>query len=525
MALDTSVKVPLPEHGIAYKKVSGKVYVYFVTATYRNAKGQPTCDRSCIGRLDEESGKLIPNKNYYEIYLKGSRPMAGGVFDYGMFHVFENIVKELGIVTILRRYFPNSYKQILTAAQYMLSEGNVMSYIEDFCETHETFEHGIMTDTQCSKLFSSIKQEEILLFFREWMKQRKKDEYIAYDVTSISSYGKNIDELEWGYNRDKEKLPQINMGLYYGETSGLPLYYRVYPGSISDKAHLKYMVADNELTDSKKLKYVMDRGFYSSDNLNYLVSKGHRFVIALPSSLKYCRELINKHRNELINVSEYKLGKGLPYGKAYEVTELGFRMIVHLYYDPEKALKESEALYELVERMENDLNNMEEPPDRKLRYDKFFFINRSKDGKLAFVKNHKAIDEALAACGFFLIAETDFTKDSKEILNIYRTRDVVEKSFDDLKNDIDFKRLHAHSSETVSGKIFVSFISLIVRSYMLKHLADLNLTQKKVVIELDKIKVLKLTANAKPRLINPVSRFARDILNSLGVPCDNLCIG
>ena len=33
MALDKSVQVALPEHGIAYKKVSGKTYVYYVTAT------------------------------------------------------------------------------------------------------------------------------------------------------------------------------------------------------------------------------------------------------------------------------------------------------------------------------------------------------------------------------------------------------------------------------------------------------------------------------------------------------------
>ena len=69
------------------------------------------------------------------------------------------------------------------------------------------------------------------VFFNDWMKRRKNTEYLAYDVTSISSYGKNMENLEWGYNRDKEKLPQINMGMYFGEESGLPLYYRVYPGS------------------------------------------------------------------------------------------------------------------------------------------------------------------------------------------------------------------------------------------------------------------------------------------------------
>lgn len=67
MALDNSVQVALPEHGIAYKKVAGKVYVYYVTASYRNSKGNPTCDRISIGRLDEETGKLIPNRNYYEV--------------------------------------------------------------------------------------------------------------------------------------------------------------------------------------------------------------------------------------------------------------------------------------------------------------------------------------------------------------------------------------------------------------------------------------------------------------------------
>ena len=31
----------MPEHGIAYKKISGKTYVYYVTATYRNFKKYP----------------------------------------------------------------------------------------------------------------------------------------------------------------------------------------------------------------------------------------------------------------------------------------------------------------------------------------------------------------------------------------------------------------------------------------------------------------------------------------------------
>ena len=147
------------------------------------------------------------------------------------------------------------------------------------------------------------------------MGKRKKGEYIAYDVTSVSTYSGGISEAEWGYNRDKEKLPQINLGMYFGEESGLPLYYRMYPGSISDKAHLKYMVEDNDLFGAKKLRYVMDRGFYSKENLCRLTEKGYRFIIALPGSLNYVKDLIRKHREEIVNRSECRLGKGLPYGR------------------------------------------------------------------------------------------------------------------------------------------------------------------------------------------------------------------
>ncbi len=47
-----------------------------------------------------------------------------------------------------------------------------------------------------------------------------------------------------------------------------------------------------------------------------------------------------------------------------------------------------------------------------------------------------------------MIAETDFTKTTAEVLELYRRRDVIEKGFDDLKNGVDMKRLHCHNNET-----------------------------------------------------------------------------
>ena len=528
MALDGSIQVEIPEHGIAYKKVSGKTYVYYVTASYRNEKGKPTCDRVSIGRLDTETGKLIPNRNYYEIYLGKPKPVYNGIRDFGVGDVFKKISGKLGITKLIKCYFPENADEILSTAQYILSEGNIMLYMDEYSQTHTTALQDGISNEKCSKLFSALRQEDMQLFFREWMKNKKQKEYLAYDVTSISSYSKQIRELEWGYNRDKERLPQINIGMYYGEESELPLYYRVYPGSISDKAHLKYMVADDAFIGGKDRRFIMDRGFYSKDNLQYLVKGGYRFIIALPTSLKYCRELIEKHGQEIVNRSEYLLGMGLPYGKAFETTELDFRMKVHLFYDPEKALHEAAELYALLDAQENELRSMEEPPDKKLHYDKYFYINRSKDGKLGFIRNHNAIDAELRQCGFYLIGETDFKKTTAEILQIYRRRDAIEKSFDNLKNGLDMKRLRSHTSESAQGKLFVSFIALIIQAYMLKHLKTYlqkeRIPLRKVLLELDKMKTILYPGQHRPRLLNPPTKFQRSIYAMLELPIPE-CIG
>ena len=66
------------------------------------------------------------------------------------------------------------------------------------------------------------------------MDQVPRNQYVALDITSISSYSELIESCEWGYNRDHEDLPQINLCMLFGEDVRLPLYQASYSGSISD---------------------------------------------------------------------------------------------------------------------------------------------------------------------------------------------------------------------------------------------------------------------------------------------------
>ena len=69
--------------------------------------------RVSIGKYDSETGMLIPNRSYYEVYLKTSQPITKAIFDYGVYCAFSGIVKKLGIDSELKRYFPENYKEIL----------------------------------------------------------------------------------------------------------------------------------------------------------------------------------------------------------------------------------------------------------------------------------------------------------------------------------------------------------------------------------------------------------------------------
>ena len=53
-----------------------------------------------------------------------------------------------------------------------------------------------------------------------------------------------------------------------------------------------------------------------------------------------------------------------------------------------------------------------------------------------------------------------------EALQNYRNKDVVEKSFDNLKNSLDLKRLRVHLEENMKGRLFIQFIALIFISYI-----------------------------------------------------------
>ena len=63
-------------------------------------------------------------------------------------------------------------------------------------------------------------------------------------------------------------------------------------------------------------------------------------------------------------------------------------------------------------------------------------------------------------------------------MRIYRLRDLIEKTFGNLKERLDMRRMSVSSEENFEGKLFIQFVALELMSYIKKEMEANNLFRK-----------------------------------------------
>ena len=118
---------------------------------------------------------------------------------------------------------------------------------------------------------------------------------------------------------------------------------------------------------------------------------------------------------------------------------------------------------------------------------------------------------------FILLFQGSFAWD--ECLALYRCKDIVEKGFAVLKNDIDALPLNVRKDATVAGYLFVCFLALILRMRLLRLVKEAGLNKKYsiegLLTELEKLRLMVLPDGT--RIPTEVTK-RQDILTAL-----NLC--
>jgi len=309
---------------IVEQKIKGRIYLYNVESYWDKAKKQPRQRRTYIGPKRNEN-KDKTKQIHSRLVSKG----------YGNVFLLRFLSDKLGLTEILKSLFPDSYQEILALAFYEIIEASALYLFPYWLDEHNLPRVKKMYSPDISKLCDILgrSQAQRVEFVQKWIEHLKPINGIFYDITSISSYSTNVDFIQWGYNRDKENLPQLNMGVTFCHNRSLPIYYNLYPGSIVDVTTLKNCVEYLKVFNLKDILFVLDKGFFSKANVLEMNNSKCKvsFVQPLPFSLKKVKTLIKKNKRLLADLSSaFKFNEEIlhQYSNLWQVEE-SFRITKH----------------------------------------------------------------------------------------------------------------------------------------------------------------------------------------------------
>jgi len=68
---------------------------------------------------------------------------------------------------------------------------------------------------------------------------------------------------------------------YFDLNNSVPLFYEEYPGSINDVSQLQIMLEKAKGYGYKCVGFILDRGYFSKENIRYMDKCGYQFIIMM----------------------------------------------------------------------------------------------------------------------------------------------------------------------------------------------------------------------------------------------------
>lgn len=547
MYFDSAVKIPLEKGKIITRKKGNATYILYQHGqVYKPDKRYVIPQRTIIGKVNPYApDTMFPNERFQEFFptvdIPEELPEAyrSCALRIGSHAVIRKVLEEYKIPSMLLNYFQKDSGLILDLASYMIvDEENAGQYYPDYAFNHPLFSENmhIYSDSKVCRLFRSMTKDQINGFLNEWNKNRdhKQRIYVSYDSTNKNCQAGDIDLIEYGKAKDDQGLPIFNLAIAYDKNNRVPLFYEEYPGSITDVSQFRYMVDKVGQYNYKNVGFILDRGYFSKENIQYMEANGHSFVIMVKGQKELVSSIIREHRNSFETdrsccIRAYRIYGKTVMSKLYE-DDTGERQF-HLYFNPSRQAAEREQFEQLIDRIKTYLDKHigEEITGTKSSR-KYFNLHFNKENELtSYEEKADVIQQKLEVCGYFCIITSE-QMSAQEALVHYKGRDVSEKLFSADKSFIGSHSMWVQSTESLSAKIFVEFIALIVRNRMYNLLKEMlirmetrqnYMTVPASIRELEKIEIVR-RANGQYRLDHAVSKRQRTILSAFGMDDEDI---
>lgn len=490
MYLGFLVDIPDVKGKITQKRKGNSVYIsYEIGRKYDPAKQYNVPDRVIIGKQNQSDKKQMePNENFLKYFPEVDLPEErydsnrSSCLRIGAYIIIQQMMKETGIPELLSEYFNDRdlglFLDLITYT--LICENNAGQYYPDYAYNHPLFTEGmrIYSDATVSDFFGRVTDDQSIGFLNEWNAKRDHREkiYISYDSTNKNIQAGDVEIAEFGNAKVDTGKPIFNYSIAYDTHNREPLFYEKYPGSINDVSQLQIMLDKAMGYGYRKIGFILDRGYFSKANLDYMDHCGYDFVVMVKGMSTLVNELILENKGKFEDKRACSIRRHKVYGTTVKrklfLTDEKERYF-HIFHSSGKETKERENVEKAVENcayfLEKKKGSVYEVPNY-LQY--YFEPEYSKDGYFLMAREKRdVIERELRLCGYFVII-TSQKMTAGEAIDLYRSRDASEKLFRGDRSYFGNKSIRVYSDESVSAKIFIEFVALIIRNRIYTKLRD-----------------------------------------------------
>lgn len=549
MYLDFLVKIPSVKGKITIRNKKNIKYIeYEYDRIYSPERRYTFPKRVTIGKQSKEDPSLMqPNENFLkyfpdaELPEEKNRTARSSCIRVGSYFVIRKIMNDCKIPEILGRYFEEKDLGLFLdfAAYSIVSENNAAQYYPDYAYNHPLFTQGMKqySDSKVSDFLNGITSDQSAGFLNEWNEARDHREkiYISYDSTNKNCQAGDIEMVEFGHPKNDAGLPVFNYAVAYDTSNREPLFYENYPGSINDVSQLQYMLDKAAGYGYKKTGFILDRGYFSRENIEYMDQCGYSFVIMVKGMSSLVNELILENKGKFENkrcnsIYEYGVYGMTIRRKLYAADEK--ERYFHLYHSISKESAERAEIENRISHMEQFLKrHQNEVKEFGPGFEKYFYLHYDEKSKVFLLPEEKCsvVERELDLAGYFCIITSD-KMTAKEAIELYKSRDTSEKLFRGDKSYLGNKSIRVYSEESARAKIFIEFVAMIIRCRIYTSLKDeMKKMDKKpnymtvpaAIKELEKIEMVRQLDNVY-RLDHAVTANQKAILKAFGMDANQI---
>ena len=567
MYLDTIVQIPRVQGKITYRTKGETTYVeYEKGRVYDGERKFTIVERKTIGKRDKsDPTKMQPNENFLKYFPdtvlpdEKDRTERSCCLRIGNWIVIEKIIKEYKLTELLGEKLSDTEVGLFLdlAAYSIVEEDNRAQHYPAYAFNHPLFTEGmhIYSDSKVSSFLKEMDAEASVSFQNEWNETRNHRQriYISYDSSNKKCQAGDLRIVEVGHSKTGEETAIFNYSVAFDAKNREPLFYELYPGSINDVSQLKCVVDKAEGYKYRKIGFVLDRGYFSKDNIDYLEEHEYSFVAMLKGKADLVQKWVLENKGSFETNRQYNIPAYETYGKTIErklfATDKTPRYI-HLYHSIEKEATERREVENKINQLTEFLNkNINQFKEFGPGMEQYFYLHyedqkqkgrregkeESKEEKelqalkkfVFFEEKATVIELELKLCGYFVIITSD-KMTAKEALEIYKGRDASEKLFMTDKTFLGNHCARVDSDESAASKIFIEFIALIIRNRMYNYLQDEKKKMAKkpnymsvpaAIRELDKIEMAR-QLDGVYRFDHAVTATQKTILKAFGMTDD-----